>query len=72
MSYRKNFAIRVIICVLGMLVVWMGVWYVLDVVICHEEFALRPVLIVVPVILGISEAYAWKSKDEKSAKALDK
>ena len=53
-----------------MLVIWMGVWYVLDVIVCHNEFTLRPVLLVVPVIMGVSEAYAWKAKDEKNEKAL--
>ncbi len=72
MSYNKNFAVRAIICVLGMLIIWIGVWAFLDVVICHDEFVLRPVLIIIPVALGIAEAYAWKSRDEKSAKPLDK
>ena len=71
MSYRKNFAVRVIVCVLGMLVIWMGVWFALS-VIFHEEFVIRPVLVVVPVIMGVSEAYAWKAKDEKNEKALGK
>ena len=72
MPYPENFVIRLIVCILGMLAIWIGVRFILDVVISHEEFVIRPISLAIPVVMGVVEAFVWKPKDKNNDKAQDK
>ena len=66
MPYPENFAVRLIVCLVGMLALWFGVQYVKDVLIFHEAFTIDvPIDFVVPIGCGIAEAFVWKPKDQK-------
>ncbi|MBR3226781.1 MAG: hypothetical protein IKF78_15815 [Atopobiaceae bacterium] len=72
MPYPENFVVRLIVCIIGMLAIWIGVRFILDVVISHEEFVIRPISLAIPVVLGVVEAFVWKPKDKNNDKAQDK
>lgn len=65
MPYPKNFVVRLIICVVGMVAIWIGVRFVMSTLIFHEEFILRPIHIIMAVALGVVEAFVWKPKENK-------
>ena len=49
MPYPKNFAVRLIVCILGMLAIWFGVRFILSVVVFHEELVIQPIRLAIPV-----------------------
>ena len=55
--------VRIILCVAAMTVVWLGASYILTVFIGHQEFTFKATYVVVPIILGIVEAFLWKPKE---------
>ena len=66
MPYPENFVVRLIICVVGMFLIWFGVQFIKDVLIFHEEFTVDlPVDILVPAACGVIEAFVWKPKEKK-------
>ena len=64
MPYPENFAVRLIICIAGMFAIWMGVQFIMDVVIHHDGFKIGAIDIVVPLVLGVVEAFVWKPKEK--------
>jgi len=60
--YPENFVVRLIICVVGLVAVWMAAQYVGDVFLRHEPFSISAFDIVMPIGLGIVEAFVWKPK----------
>ena len=65
MPYPENFVVRLLICIAGMYAIWFGVQFVMDVLIFHDEFAVRPIDIIVPLLVGVVEAFIWKPKEKK-------
>ncbi len=72
MPYPENFVVRLIVCILGMLAIWIGIRFIMDVVIFHDEFSIKPITLAIPVVLGVVEAFVWKPKDKGDEKAGDK
>ena len=64
MPYPKNFALRIVVCVVLMYAVWMGIQYIVDVIIFHEAFKLNIVDYIAPLVIGVVEAYTWKPKEK--------
>ena len=65
MPYPENFVVRLIICIVGMFAIWMGVQFIMNVLIFHDAFTIRPFDIIAPLGMGIVEAFVWKPKDKK-------
>ena len=65
MPYPQNFVVRLIICIVGMFALWMAVQFITDVLIRQETFALGPFDIIIPLVVGVAEAFLWKPKEEK-------
>lgn len=64
MPYPENFVIRLIVCILGMFAIWFAVQFVLDVLIHHESFEIHAIDIIVPIAMGVVEAFVWKPKEQ--------
>ena len=60
--YIENFALRLVFCIVGMYAIWIGIQFVMDTVIFHDPFRLDIIDYIVPAILGVIEAFAWKPK----------
>ena len=41
MPYPENFVVRLIVCIVGMLVIWIGVRFIMDVLIFHDPFEIK-------------------------------
>lgn len=65
MPYPENFVVRLLICVVGMYAIWFGVQFILDVVVFHGEFKVNAIDIIVPLAVGVIEAFVWKPKEKK-------
>ncbi len=65
MPYPENFVVRLLICVVGMYAIWFGVQFILDVVVFHDEFTVNAIDIIVPLAVGVIEAFVWKPKEKK-------
>lgn len=65
MPYPENFVVRLLICVVGMYALWFGVQFILDVVVFHDEFKVNAIDIIVPLAVGVIEAFIWKPKEKK-------
>ena len=65
MPYPENFVVRLIICVVGIFAIWFGVQFILDVVVFHDEFKVNAIDIIVPLAVGVIEAFVWKPKEKK-------
>ena len=65
MPYPENFAVCLIICILGMTALWMAAHYLGVVLIRHEAFTVGPLDFAIPVALGVFQAYTWKPKEKK-------
>jgi hypothetical protein len=65
MPYPENFVVRLLICVVGMYAIWFGVQFILDVVVFHDEFKVNAIDIIVPLAVGVIEAFVWKPKEKK-------
>lgn len=64
MPYPENFAVRLIICLVGMFALWMAVQFVMDVLVFHDEFKIGVMDIIIPAVLGVVEAFIWKPKEK--------
>ena len=60
MPYPENFVVRLIICIVGMYAIWFGVQFILDVLVFHDEFKVNAIDIIVPLAVGVVEAFVWK------------
>ena len=65
MPYPENFVVRLLICIVGMYAIWFGVQFILDVVVFHDEFTVNAFDIIVPLVVGVIEAFVWKPKEKK-------
>lgn len=65
MPYPENFVVRLIISIVGMIALWMAAHYIGVVLIRHEAFTITPFDIIVPLAIGIVEAFVWKPKEKK-------
>ncbi len=65
MPYPENFVVRLIICIVGMYAIWFGVQFILDVLVFHDEFKVNAIDIIVPLAVGVIEAFVWKPKEKK-------
>ena len=65
MPYPENFVVRLIICIVGMYAIWFGVQFILDVLVFHDEFKVNAIDIIVPLAVGVVEAFVWKLKEKK-------
>ena len=65
MPYPKNFAVRLIICIVGTIALWMIGRYVGIVLIRHEAFSFDASDIIAPAVVGVIEANAWKPKGKE-------
>ena len=65
MPYPENFVVRLIICIVGMYAIWFGVQFILDVLVFHDEFKVNAIDIIVPLAVGVVEAFVWKPKEKK-------
>lgn len=65
MPYPEDFVVRLLISIVGMFAIWLGVQYVVDVFIHHQQFAITALDIIAPLGMGIVEAFVWKPKDQK-------
>lgn len=65
MPYPENFVVRLLICIVGMYAIWFGVQFILDVVVFHDEFTVNAIDIIVPLVVGVIEAFVWKPKEKK-------
>ena len=63
MPYPENIVVRLLICIVGMTALWLGGSFIVDVLINHQEFTFQPTYLVIPVILGVVEAFIWKPKE---------
>lgn len=63
MPYPENFVVRLLISIVGMFAIWMGVQYLVDVIIRHGQFVISTIDIIAPLAMGIVEAFAWKPKN---------
>ena len=67
MPYPKNFAVRLIICVVGFLVIFHGICFLMDTFVRHQAFDFRPIWnVAIPVIGGVVQAMNWKDPAEKA------
>lgn len=67
MPYPKNFAVRLIICVVSFLVIFNGIYYLMDTFVRHQAFDFRPIWnVAIPVIGGVVQAMNWKDPAEKA------
>ena len=64
MPYPENFVVRLLICIVGMYALWMGAHYIGAVFIRHEAFSVGVLDIVLPLVLGVWEAFSWKPKEK--------
>lgn len=64
MPYPENYVVRLIICVVGMLALWLAAHYIGAVFIRHEAFTIGAFDIIVPAIMGVIESFAWKPKNK--------
>ena len=65
MPYPENFVVRLIICIVGMVAIWNLVFFLMDTFLWHQTFQFDVVLgLIVPVVVGVIEAYTWKPKEE--------
>jgi len=64
MPYPENFVVRLIICVVGMLALWLAAHYIGVVLVRHETFTIGAFDIVVPAICGVIESFTWKPKNK--------
>lgn len=64
MPYPENFVVRLLICIVGMYALWMGAHYIGVVFIRHEAFSVGVLDIVLPLVLGVWEAFSWKPKEK--------
>ena len=62
MPYPENFVVRLIICIVGMIALWMGAHYIGTVLIRQEAFTIGVFDIVAPLACGVIEAFTWKPK----------
>lgn len=62
--YIENFALRLIFCVVGMFALWVAVQFLADKFIFHEEFNLGVKDYVIPIVMGVVQAFVWKPKQE--------
>jgi di/tricarboxylate transporter len=49
--------IGIIICIVGMAALWFAGSFIMDVLISHGEFVFRPTQLIIPVVLGVVEAF---------------
>lgn len=63
MPYPENLVVRIIICIVGMAALWFAGSFIMDVLISHGEFVFRPTQLIIPVVLGVVEAFVWKPKE---------
>ena len=67
MPYPKNFAVRLIICVVGFLVIFNGIYYLMDTFVRHQAFNFRPIWnVAIPAFCGVLQAMNWKDPAEKA------
>lgn len=66
MPYPKNFAVRLILCLLLMYALWFGTKFVMVVLIKHEAFTPGTFDFIVPAVCGVAQALSWKPKEDKS------
>ncbi len=65
MPYPENFAVRLLVCIAGMFVIWIGVSYLMSTFIWHEPFTFSVVRhVVLPILFGVAEALSWKPKQK--------
>ena len=62
MPYPENFVVRLLICIVGMYAIWIGLQFVMDVLVFHDEFKLGLMDYVLPLIMGVVETFVWKPK----------
>lgn len=63
MNPPENFAVRLILCILLLLLIWNGSYYLMHVVVWHEAFefdAMRQ--LIMPIVCGVVMAFTWKPK----------
>ena len=65
MPYPENFVVRLIVCIVGMLAIWIGVRFIMDVVIFHDPFEIKATTLIIPIAMGVVEAFVWKPKEKK-------
>ena len=63
MPYPENIVVRILICIVGMSILWVLGSFIATVLISHEEFTLRATHFIIPAVLGVVEALVWKRKD---------
>ena len=64
MPYPQNFIVRLLVCIVGMFALWMAAHYIGTVLIRQEAFTIGPIDIILPLGVGVYEAYAWKPKQK--------
>ena len=53
MPYPENFVVRLIVCIVGMLAIWIGVRFIMDVLIFHDPFEIKITTLIIPIALGV-------------------
>jgi len=56
--------VRLLICIVGMIALWLAAHYVGVVFIRHEAFTIGVFDIVAPLICGVIEAFTWQPKNK--------
>ena len=62
--YIENFALRLIFCIVAMFAIWIGLQFLMDTFIHHEPFALGVLDYIIPLALGVVQAFTWKKPQE--------
>ena len=62
--YIENFALRLILCIVGMFALWFAIQFIKHSFILHDSMTISAFDIVVPLVGGIAQALAWKPKDK--------
>ena len=65
MPYPEIFVVRLLICIAGMFALLMAAQFVMNVIIFHDDFEIHAIDIIVPLALGIVEAFVCKPKQKQ-------